>query len=124
MRRSMNVSAPGFYELPGGWIEDDETFLETGRREVLEETGCRVKAIAAIGIADSFVKDYGIHNLNVIMAAVLEDGEVPKIIEPGKCDLMEWRPMSDFYDIPKPRWMNYADFVFKDELEKFLDEHC
>ena len=40
----------GFYSLPGGGIENDETPSDAVKREVLEETGCHAKDISELGI--------------------------------------------------------------------------
>ncbi len=39
----------GWYEIPGGGVEDGETVEESFRREMLEETGCRVEIVQEIG---------------------------------------------------------------------------
>ena len=38
------------YKLPGGGIEKGESFCEAFKREVFEETGCKIKNIEEIGI--------------------------------------------------------------------------
>ncbi len=48
VRREPNDFLGGYYELPGGGIDKDETFYEAVKREVLEETGLEVTAITNI----------------------------------------------------------------------------
>lgn len=39
------------YELPGGMVEDGETFLEAAKRELEEETAIRVETLDLVGYA-------------------------------------------------------------------------
>ncbi len=123
LKRGTQAHAPGVYCLPGGWIEDFETMLDAGRREVMEEIGCRVKAIKVVGVADTIMKNENHHTLTALMVAVLEDGEEPKNIEPEKCSEILTLPYSKLGDLPNPFFTDYAANMSVFEVEKFLDEH-
>jgi len=78
----------GTYSLPGGHMEFDETFEETARREVEEETG----------LTDIVVKDlvcvsndrvYGKHFITIGMLAEWKSGE-PAAMEPEKACNWTW----------------------------------
>ncbi|MEV6320398.1 NUDIX domain-containing protein [Nocardia sp. NPDC051787] len=45
VRRAADDYRGGLYELPGGGVESGETFAECVARELLEETGLRVRGI-------------------------------------------------------------------------------
>jgi len=47
-----NKSNKNEYKLPGGGIEEKEDPQEAFKREVLEETGCKVKIIKCLGIIE------------------------------------------------------------------------
>lgn len=48
VRRVPDDSLGGYYELPGGGVDNGENFAEAAIRETLEETGLEVTAILAI----------------------------------------------------------------------------
>lgn len=61
----------GYWALPGGYIEWDETVEDSVKREVLEELGVSVKSSKIIGV----YSDPGRHpdqNINVAFAAEIE----------------------------------------------------
>jgi len=45
----LNVSKHKYYKLPGGGVEDGETVQQGLEREVLEETGCRIRVKGEVG---------------------------------------------------------------------------
>lgn len=58
--------------LPGGRVHDRESVTETVAREVLEETGARVRVGELLYIAE-VAGGYGAHDLNLVFAAQLAD---------------------------------------------------
>lgn len=73
LRRDLNDDIyPGFWDLPGGGIKENETPQEGAEREVLEETGLRVKLEE-----DYFeTKTYSDGEVNYVFKAKLVDGDV------------------------------------------------
>lgn len=45
----IHVSNNGYYKLPGGGLEHGENIRSALRREMLEETGCKIKILSAVG---------------------------------------------------------------------------
>ncbi|WP_225725733.1 MULTISPECIES: NUDIX hydrolase [unclassified Nocardia] len=78
----------GMYELPGGGVESGETFAECVARELLEETGLRVREIVEfLGGFDyaTRTKDR-VRKFTYVVEA--EPGEVA--LEPGEHDAFAW----------------------------------
>ena len=54
----------GYWVLPGGYVEDNETVEEAVVREVKEETGIDVKIVALVGVFSSAGRDPR-HNVSI-----------------------------------------------------------
>ena len=124
LRRASHLShLPSCYCLPGGWIEKFETMYDAGRREVLEEIGCELSAITAVGVVDNIQPQENHHTITALMAGILKEGSVPRNMEPAKCDEIVILPFSKINDMPRPLFVDYASHMSLFEIEKFLDEH-
>src|SRR5664280_1657667 len=53
VKRASNLVNGGKYAIPGGFVDRDETVIEAGIREVLEETGYEVKPSLLLRVADN-----------------------------------------------------------------------
>lgn len=90
----------GEYSCPGGHLEYMEGFEECARREVLEETGIKIKNIKFQLLGN--IKEYAPkHYLQIGLVADWESGE-PKVIEPDKCESWGWY---DINDLPEPLFL-------------------
>jgi 8-oxo-dGTP diphosphatase len=73
LRRSeRSRSNPGKWELPGGKPNPGESFEESFRREVCEETGFEIDIHHSAGTADQEVSGY--HVVHVILTASIRSG--------------------------------------------------
>jgi 8-oxo-dGTP diphosphatase len=88
----------GTWCIPGGRLEFGEELLEGAQREVLEETGLKIKNLRL----GTVVNDYSIkdkwHYATICYVADYISGTV-KIMEPNKC--LEWRWV-EWKNLPKP----------------------
>lgn len=85
--KRLNAHGDGTWSTPGGHIEYGETFEECARREVLEETGMKIKNIRFITTTNDFFEKEKKHYVTIFVRADWASGE-PQIMEPNK--MVEW----------------------------------
>ncbi len=86
------------WQFPGGHLENGESVIECAYREVLEETGLKVKSLRHLGFTDeTFVM--GEHQyITLLVSALYESGEA-ETLEPDKCEVWQW---FDYAQLPAP----------------------
>ncbi|MDP3996498.1 MAG: NUDIX domain-containing protein [bacterium] len=76
------------YAWPGGHLEYMESVEECAKREVLEETGMKIKNVKFLRLLN--FKDYAPkHYIDIGVTADWKSGE-PKVREPEKCESWSW----------------------------------
>ena len=123
----MHVSNHGYYKLPGGGIERGESIREALVREMLEETGCKIKITSPIGK----VIERRTHNNNELQTSYCFVAEVVHVGQPrldeGEVEAgykLEWMAIDEAIKIlekgkPKKeiRLENYlGKFIIKRDL--------
>ena len=90
----------GYYAAPGGHIEFGESFEQTARREVREETRLEIADLRLLSVGNYiFHRDDGArHYVDVDFVCEALAGE-PQLMEPEKCDGWAWY---DLDDLPQP----------------------
>jgi 8-oxo-dGTP diphosphatase len=81
----------GTFALPGGHLEFGESPEECAAREILEETGLRVKNVRFVTATNDVMKKDNKHYITMFMVCerVDEDDEA-RVMEPDKCEGWEW----------------------------------
>jgi len=103
----------GTWSVPGGHQELNESFEETARREVLEETGLTIDNVQFGAITNDVFQNEGKHYVTIWMTSNWESGTA-RICEPDKCLKQEW---CTFDNLPAPLfspcWENLlnSDFI-------------
>jgi len=103
-RHPASTTNPGKWELPGGKPNKGESFEESLRREVLEETGFEIDMYRSVGTADQHVS--GWHVIHVIVLASIRSGGLAisdehsefrwvKVPEIALLDMADW--FSQYY---------------------------
>ncbi len=101
-RRSAGNSYSGFWEFPGGKLEDGETVEECLERELFEELGVRVRAGRILSVVSIPGKPSDFR-LVAIQADILGG-----VLAPSVHDAIEWVPLREL-----PKWnILPADVLF------------
>ena len=101
------------WALPGGGMEFGETFEETAKREVLEETGLHIKNIRFAALTNDIFTKSGKHFATIWMLADWESG-TERIMEPKKCRKQLWCTLDT---VPTPQFTSWANLFESDFLE-------
>ena len=101
--RRISEYAP-YFSIPGGHLEEGESFEECGIREIFEETGlviapCDIKVIAVTNDLETF-SESGKHYISVILYTERFKGD-PELKEPDKCEGWIW---TDPENLPEPHF--------------------
>ncbi len=103
----------GFWDLPKGKIEKNETIKECAKREVIEETGVKkVKVISRLAVTRHQYKRKGIRYLKFVRWYIMEAKEqelVPQIEE--DIERASWMTLSKFYSKPRKVYKNIIDVL-------------
>ncbi len=91
----------GTWCVPGGHLEYGETFEEAAAREVMEETGVKIKNIRFYTAVNNVFHDEKKHSITIFMFSDWASGE-PKVMEPDKFIDIDWY---DFKNLPKPLFL-------------------
>lgn len=84
----------GEYGGPGGHMEFGESIEEAAKREVMEEIGVEIENLRFLRILN--LKHYPPrHYIDIGIHAKIKEGQVPKLVEPNKCEGWEWHDISN-----------------------------
>ncbi|MBU0929821.1 MAG: NUDIX domain-containing protein [Nanoarchaeota archaeon] len=86
---------------PGGHLEFNESIEECAIREVMEETGIKIKNIKLKSVTNDLHKNEDKHYITLHIIADYDSGEV-KLKEPEKFEKWEW---IEWNNLPKPLFL-------------------
>lgn len=106
MGKRRGAHADGTWSIPGGHLELGESWEEAAAREVLEETGMKIKNIRFVAATNDIMSGEQKHYVSIWMEADWESGK-PIITEPDKLIEHSWKT---FKTLPtplfEPCWQN------------------
>lgn len=103
----INSHGSGTWSIPGGHLEFFEDFETCAKREVLEETGLRIKDVSFVAVTNDLFAKEEKHYITIFLKSKYVSG-VPLVLEPDKCLKWEW---VDFDDLPSPLFIPLKNFV-------------
>ena len=101
-----NAHGAGTWSFPGGHLELNEEIEDCAKREVMEETGLKIKNLKRV----AFTNDIFGNNLHYVTLYVLADydsGEA-RVMEPDKCEIWQW---FDWNKLPEPLFLPIQNLV-------------
>ena len=106
-----NAHGDGTWAFPGGHLEYQECWEYCAIREILEETGLRIKNVRYGTVTNDIFQEEQKHYVTIVMLADYDFGDV-NLMEPDKCERWEWfewdrLPQSIFMTIQNLKRNNY-----------------
>lgn len=118
-KRSQNCkNSRGHWEAPGGAVNFGEKREDAIKREVKEEFGVDIEILKELHVVDEILKEEKQHWVATTFVAKIKNGEVPKIMEPEKCDGIGW---FDLNNLPSP--LSYITKIDLEEYERQLKKN-
>lgn len=96
-----NSHGEGTWCFPGGHLEFNEEIEECGKREVLEETGIKIKNIKLGPFTNDIFKKEGKHYVTLFLISDYDSGKV-RVMEPDKFEKWGW---FEWGKLPKPLFL-------------------
>jgi len=106
-KRISDTHGDGEWSLPGGHLEQWESFEDCCRREVYEETGLKIRNIKRLYFTNDLFPDEGLHYVTLYFTADSPEGP-PENREPHKCGGWEWFSLDD---LPSPLFCGIREVI-------------
>lgn len=91
----------GCWGFPGGHLEENESFEGAAKREVMEETGMKIKNLRFLTATNDIFTKEKKHYITLFLCAEHLSG-TPKVLEPEKCE--KWR-FFEWKKLPSPLFL-------------------
>lgn len=95
-----NTHGSGLWSLPGGHMELGEEFLDTCKREVLEETGVSIDGIKHIAFINHIFNEEKLHYVTLFFEAIWDQSQNIQNMEPDKSECFRWFTIEEIPFIP------------------------
>lgn len=107
MGKRKNAHGQGSWCCPGGHLNFGESIQNCAKREVLEETGIKIKNLRLGSYTNDIFKKEGKHYVTLFVIADYDFGEV-KVMEPELCEKWDW---FDWDNLPQPLFLPYQNLA-------------
>ena len=112
-KASSALRGEGTWTMPGGKLDFGESFEDGARREVLEETGIKLKDLKVFCLNNN--KNEHAHFITIGLYSENFDGE-PKVMEPDEIVEWQWFSLDNF---PNPLYFPSAKMINNYKEKKF-----
>lgn len=82
-----NSYKSGYFGIPGGRVEKQETLADCATRELMEEVGIKPVSLEYLGVVKEWQDDHNF--IHFVFVCTKWDGEI-KLMEPDKSEAWEW----------------------------------
>ena len=113
MGQRRNAHGADTWSIPGGHLEFGESFEDTAKREVMEETGLTVGNVRFGAVTNDVFPIEGKHYVSVWVVTDYESGE-PTITEPDTYNELGWY---DFDNLPTPLFLPWNQLLKSEFIE-------
>lgn len=107
MQQRVGSHGAGTWSVPGGHLEFGESFADTAKREVKEETDLEIKNIRFGAVTNDYFAEENKHYVTVWMLSDWANGQ-EYIVEPDKCLAQSWRT---FDNLPSPLFLPWDQLL-------------
>ena len=107
MGKRLGSHGEGSWSVPGGHLEFGESFADTAKREVLEETGLQVKNVRFGAVTNDYFEKENKHYVTIWMLSDYDGGEAT-ILEPNKYVDQNWFDLST---LPSPLFLPWNQLL-------------
>ena len=114
MQQRKGSHGAGSWSVPGGHLEFGESFEDTARREVKEETGLEIKNVRFGAVTNDHFTNENKHYVTIWMLSDWASGD-EYITEPDKCIAQEWHA---FDDLPSPLFLPWNQLLASEFIEE------
>lgn len=104
----------GSWSLPGGHLEFGESFEDTARREVKEETNLDIKNVRFSAVTNDHFVDESKHYITIWMLSDWDSG-IESNVEPYKCIQQAWCTLDD---LPSPLFLPWKQLLVSEFIER------
>lgn len=115
MQKRQGSHGEGTWSLPGGHLEFGESFEDTARREVKEESNLDITNVRFGAVTNDLFVNENKHYVTIWMLSDYAGSEL-KNMEPNKCTAQSWHT---FEDLPEPlfhTWNQLFDSEFYEHI--------
>jgi bifunctional NMN adenylyltransferase/nudix hydrolase len=107
----------GLWAIPGGFLDQNERYVDGAIRELREETGLKVPEPVLRGsirhkeIFDHPKRSLRGRTITVAYLFALAPGELPKVKGQDDAEKAQWIPLSDFYEMRDQMFEDHYDVI-------------